>query len=232
MTTTPGFKQAFRQFGEGGWQGLAASDGAFGGQGLPKTIGAACIEMINSANLSFALCPLLTDGAIEALLTAGTLEQQERFIPKMISGEWTGTMNLTEPQAGSDLALVRTRAEPLGDGRYRIFGTKIFITYGEHDMAENIVHLVLARVDRRARRREGHQPLHRAQVPGQRRTASAGARNDAWCVSIEHKLGIKASPTAVLQFGDQAAAQGLDAPGRDRHVDRARRTAASSTCSS
>ena len=99
--------------------------GDFGGQGLPKTIGAACIEMINSANLSFALCPLLTDGAIEALLTAGTREQQDLFIPKMISGEWTGTMNLTEPQAGSDLALVRTRAEPLGDGRYRIFGTKI-----------------------------------------------------------------------------------------------------------
>src|SRR3954465_2879910 len=145
VTTTPGFKEAFRQFGEGGWQGLQ-HPAEFGGQGLPKTIGAACIEMINSANLSFSLCPLLTDGAIEALLTAGTREQQERFIPKMISGEWTGTMNLTEPQAGSDLALVRTRAEPLGDGRYRIFGTKIFITYGEHDMAENIVHLVLARV--------------------------------------------------------------------------------------
>ena len=145
VTTTAGFKDAFRQFGAGGWQGLQ-HPADFGGQGLPKTIGAACIEMINSANLSFALCPLLTDGAIEALLTAGTREQQDRFIPKMISGEWTGTMNLTEPQAGSDLALVRTRAEPLGDGRYKIFGTKIFITYGEHDMAENIVHLVLARV--------------------------------------------------------------------------------------
>ena len=168
VTTTPGFKQAFRQFAEGGWQGLQHPV-EFGGQGLPKTIGAACIEMINSANLSFSLCPLLTDGAIEALLVAGTAEQRERFIPKMISGEWTGTMNLTEPQAGSDLALVRTRAEPLGDGRYRIFGTKIFITYGEHDMAENIVHLVLARVSRRARGREGHQPVHRAEVPGQRR---------------------------------------------------------------
>ena len=145
VATTPGFRQAFRQFGEGGWQGLQHPP-EFGGQGLPKTIGAACIEMINSANLSFALCPLLTDGAIEALMTAGTPAQQERFIPKMISGEWTGTMNLTEAQAGSDLALVRTRAEPLGEGRYRIFGTKIFITYGEHDMAENIVHLVLARV--------------------------------------------------------------------------------------
>src|SRR5258706_9672226 len=145
VTTTPGFKQAFRQFGEGGWQGLQHPT-EFGGQNLPKTIGAACIEMINSANLSFALCPLLTDGAIEALLTAGTPEQKAAFLPKMISGEWTGTMNLTESQAGSDLALVRTRAEPQPDGTFKLFGTKIFITYGEHDMAKNIVHLVLARV--------------------------------------------------------------------------------------
>jgi len=210
VTTTAGFKDAFRQFGAGGWQGLQ-HPGDFGGQGLPKTIGAACIEMINSANLSFALCPLLTDGAIEALLTAGTREQQDRFIPKMISGEWTGTMNLTEPQAGSDLALVRTRAEPLGDGRYKIFGTKIFITYGEHDMAENIVHLVLARV---AGAPEGVKGISLFIVPKFLVNAdgSPGARNDAWCVSIEHKLGIKASPTAVLQFGDQGGA-GLDGPG-------------------
>ncbi len=210
VTTTPGFKQAFRQFAEGGWQGLQHPL-EFGGQGLPKTIGAACIEMINSANVSFSLCPLLTDGAIEALLTAGTPEQQQRFIPKMISGEWTGTMNLTEPQAGSDLALVRTRAEPLGDGRYKIFGTKIFITYGEHDMAENIVHLVLARV---VGAPEGVKGISLFIVPKFLVNAdgSAGARNDAWCVSIEHKLGIKASPTAVLQFGDQGGA-GLDGPG-------------------
>ncbi|HEV7577517.1 MAG TPA: acyl-CoA dehydrogenase [Caldimonas sp.] len=210
VTTTPGFKEAFRQFGEGGWQGLQHPDD-FGGQGLPKTIGAACIEMINSANLSFALCPLLTDGAIEALLTAGTREQQERFIPKMISGEWTGTMNLTEPQAGSDLALVRTRAEPLGDGRYRLFGTKIFITFGEHDMAENIVHLVLARV---VGAPEGVKGISLFIVPKFLVNAdgSLGARNDAWCVSIEHKLGIKASPTAVLQFGDRGVV-GLDGPG-------------------
>ncbi len=210
VTTTPGFKQAFRQFGEGGWQGLQHPL-EFGGQGLPKTIGAACIEMINSANLSFALCPLLTDGAIEALLTAGTPEQQERFIPKMISGEWTGTMNLTEPQAGSDLALVRTRAEPLGDGRYKIFGTKIFITYGEHDMAGNIVHLVLARV---VGAPEGVKGISLFIVPKflVNGDGSLGARNDAWCVSIEHKLGIKASPTAVLQFGDQGGT-GLDGPG-------------------
>jgi len=210
VTTTPGFKDAFRQFGAGGWQGLQhPSD--FGGQNLPKTIGAACIEMINSANLSFALCPLLTDGAIEALLTVGSREQQERFIPKMISGEWTGTMNLTEPQAGSDLALVRTRAEPIGDGRFRLFGTKIFITFGEHDMAENIVHLVLARVSGAP---PGVKGISLFIVPKFLINAdgSLGARNDAWCVSIEHKLGIKASPTAVLQFGDQGGA-GLDQPG-------------------
>jgi hypothetical protein len=201
VTTTPGFKQAFRQFAEGGWQGLQ-HPADFGGQGLPKTIGAAAIEMLNSANLSFALCPLLTDGAIEALLTAGTPEQQQAYIPKMIEGAWTGTMNLTEPQAGSDLALVRTRAEPMGDGRYRIFGTKIFITYGEHDMAENIVHLVLARV---VGAPEGVKGISLFIVP---KVLADGTRNDVRCVSIEHKLGIKASPTAVLQFGDHGGAIG------------------------
>ena len=206
VTTTPGFKEAFRQFGEGGWQGLQ-HPAEFGGQGLPKTIGAACVEMLNSANLSFALCPLLTDGAIEALLTAGSDELKSRYIGKMITGEWTGTMNLTEPQAGSDLALVRTRAEPQPDGTYKIFGTKIFITYGEHDMAGNIVHLVLARVSGAP---EGVKGISLFVVPkfmvGQ--DGSPGARNDAHCVSIEHKLGIKASPTAVLQFGDHGGAVG------------------------
>jgi alkylation response protein AidB-like acyl-CoA dehydrogenase len=204
--TTPGFKDAFRQFGEGGWQGLQ-HPGDFGGQGLPKTIGAACIEMLNSANMSFALCPLLTDGAIEALLTAGSPEQQATYLPNMISGRWTGTMNLTEPQAGSDLALVRTRAEPQPDGTYKIFGTKIFITYGEHDMAENIVHLVLARV---VGAPEGVKGISLFVVPKfmVKADGSLGERNDAHCVSIEHKLGIKASPTAVLQFGDHGGAIG------------------------
>lgn len=127
VTTTPGFKDAFRQFAQGGWQGLQHPVD-FGGQGLPKAIGAACIEMVNSANLSFALCPLLTDGAIEALLTAGSDELKATYLEKLVSGEWTGTMNLTEPQAGSDLALVRSRAEPQPDGSYKVFGTKIFIT--------------------------------------------------------------------------------------------------------
>ncbi len=204
VTTTPGFAQAFAQFGQGGWQGLQHPV-EFGGQGLPKTIGAACIEMINSANMSFALCPLLTDGAIEALLTAGSPEQQAVFLPKMIEGAWTGTMNLTEPQAGSDLALVRTRAEPQPDASYKLFGTKIFITYGEHDMAQNIVHLVLARVSGAPQGVKGISlficPKYLVKPDG-----SLGARNDAYCVSIEHKLGIKASPTAVMQFGDGLAA--------------------------
>ncbi|MDR7297621.1 alkylation response protein AidB-like acyl-CoA dehydrogenase [Pelomonas aquatica] len=206
VTTTPGFKQAFRAYAEGGWQGLVHPT-EFGGQGAPKTIAAACNEMLQSANMSFALCPLLTDGAVEALLTAGSDEQRAVYIPKLLDGSWTGTMNLTEPQAGSDLALVRTRAEPQGDGTYKIFGTKIFITYGEHDMAENIVHLVLARV---VGAPEGVKGISLFLVPKFLVNAdgSLGARNDAHCVSIEHKMGIKASPTAVLQFGDHGGAIG------------------------
>ena len=206
VTTTPGFKEAFRQYAEGGWQGLQHPQD-FGGQGLPKTIGAACSEMLNSANMSFALCPLLTDGAIEALLTAGSDDLKATYLEKLVSGQWTGTMNLTEPQAGSDLALVRTRAEPQPDGTYKIFGTKIFITYGEHDMAENIVHLVLARVTGAP---EGVKGISLFVVPKLMvgKDGSLGARNDVHCVSIEHKLGIKASPTAVLQFGDHGGAIG------------------------
>ncbi|PTB18491.1 acyl-CoA dehydrogenase [Trinickia symbiotica] len=206
VTATPGFKEAFRQFVQGGWQGVQQPLD-YEGQGLPKLIGTPCIEMLNAANLSFALCPLLTDGAIEALLTAGSEEQKQRFVPKLIGGEWTGTMNLTEPQAGSDLALVRTRAEPQGDGTYRLFGTKIFITWGEHDMADNIVHLVLARTPDAP---EGVKGISLFIVPKflVNDDGSLGARNDVHCVSIEHKLGIKASPTAVLQFGDHGGALG------------------------
>jgi alkylation response protein AidB-like acyl-CoA dehydrogenase len=206
VSTTPGFKQAYAQYAEGGWQGLQHPQD-FGGQGLPKTVGAACGEMLNSANLSFALCPLLTDGAIEALLTAGSDELKAVYLEKLVSGQWTGTMNLTEPQAGSDLALVRTRAEPQPDGTFKIFGTKIFITYGEHDMAENIVHLVLARV---VGAPEGVKGISLFVVPKFMvgKDGSIGAHNDVRCVSIEHKLGIKASPTAVLQFGDEGGAVG------------------------
>jgi alkylation response protein AidB-like acyl-CoA dehydrogenase len=204
--TTPGFKDAYHQYCEGGWQGLQ-HPADFGGQGLPKTIGAACGEILNAANLSFALCPLLTDGAIEALLTAGSDALKAIYLEKLISGEWTGTMNLTEPQAGSDLSLVRTRAEPQADGTYKVFGTKIFITYGEHDMADNIVHLVLARVQGAP---EGVKGISLFVVPKFLVNAdgSLGARNDVHCVSIEHKMGIKASPTAVLQYGDHGGAIG------------------------
>ena len=206
VTTTPGFKQAFKQFTEGGWQGLQ-HPAEYGGQGLPKTIGAACIEMVNSANMSFALCPLLSDGAIEALLTAGSDELKATYLQKLVSGEWTGTMNLTEPQAGSDLAMVRSSARPEPDGTYKIFGTKIFITYGEHDMADNIVHLVLARV---VGAPEGVKGISLFVVPKFMvgKDGSLGARNDVFCVSIEHKMGIKASPTAVLQYGDNGGAVG------------------------
>ena len=206
VTTTPGFKQAFHQFRDGGWQGLQ-HPADFGGQGLPKAIGAMCGEILNAANLSFALCPLLTDGAIEALLTAASDELKDIYLEKLVSGEWTGTMNLTEPQAGSDLSLVRTRAEPQPDGSYKVFGTKIFITYGEHDMADNIVHLVLARVSGAP---EGVKGISLFVVPKFLVNAdgSLGARNDVHCVSIEHKMGIKASPTAVLQYGDHGGAIG------------------------
>ena len=204
VTTTPGFKQAYRQYVEAGWQGLQHPTD-WGGQGLPKAIGAACVEMLNSANLSFALCPLLTDGAIEALLTAGSDSLRQTYLDKLVTGDWSGTMNLTEPQAGSDLSLVRSRAEPQADGTFKLFGTKIFITYGEHDLAENIVHLVLARISGAP---EGVKGISLFVVPKflVNDDGSLGARNDVQCVSIEHKLGIKASPTAVLQYGDGLAA--------------------------
>jgi hypothetical protein len=211
VTTTAGFKQAFKQYADGGWQGVQHPVD-FGGQGLPKLIGTACTEMLNSANLSFALCPLLTDGAIEALETAGSDEQKAQYLPKLISGEWTGTMNLTEPQAGSDLALVRTKAVPQADGSYRISGTKIFITFGEHDMASNIVHLVLARTPDAP---EGVKGISLFIVPKFLVNADGtlGKRNDVWCQSIEHKLGIKASPTAVLLYGDNKGEVGAGAVG-------------------
>ncbi|RJG20595.1 acyl-CoA dehydrogenase [Massilia cavernae] len=206
VTTSKGFKEAFKGFGEAGWQGIQHPT-EFGGQGLPKLVAAPCIEMLHAASLSFALCPLLTDGAIEALLTAGSSEQKATYLEPLITGKWTGTMNLTEPQAGSDLAAVRTRAEPQGDGTYKVFGTKIFITYGEHDMAENIIHLVLARTPDAP---PGVKGISLFIVPKFLVNADGtlGARNDAHCVSIEHKLGIKASPTAVLQFGDHGGAIG------------------------
>jgi alkylation response protein AidB-like acyl-CoA dehydrogenase len=204
--TTKGFKEAFKMFAEAGWQGVQHPT-EFGGQGLPKLVATPCIEMLNSASISFALCPLLSDGAIEALLTAGSDAQKAIYLEKLITGKWTGSMNLTEPQAGSDLAMVRTRAVPQDDGTYKVFGTKIYITYGEHDMTENIVHLVLARTQDAP---EGVKGISLFIVPKFLVNAdgSLGERNDVHCVSIEHKLGIKASPTAMLQFGDNGGAVG------------------------
>ncbi|MEQ7989603.1 acyl-CoA dehydrogenase family protein [Xanthomonas hortorum] len=198
VAVTPGFKEAYLQYVAGGWQGIAHPS-EFGGQDLPKSIATPCAEMLQSANLSFSLCPLLTDGTIEALLTAASDELKDRYLPKLIGGEWTGTMNLTEPQAGTDLALLRTRAEPQPDGTYRISGTKIFITWGEHDLTENIVHLVLARVPNAP---DGIKGISLFVVPKYlvADDGALGARNRVDCVSIEHKLGIRASPTAVLQY--------------------------------
>jgi alkylation response protein AidB-like acyl-CoA dehydrogenase len=206
VTTPEGFRHAYQQFFESGWNGLAC-DPEFGGQGLPKLLSTAVREMWKSANMAFSLCSMLTQGAIEALAFAGAEDLKQTFLYKMVSGEWTGTMNLTEPNAGSDLAAVRSRAEPQADGSYRLFGQKIFITHGEHDMAENIIHLVLARTPTAPAGVKGISlfvvPKFLVNADG-----SLGARNDAWCASIEHKLGIHASPTAVMVFGDHGGATG------------------------
>ena len=193
-----GFDAAYAQFVDMGWQSLPHPE-AFGGQGLPRVVGAAATEILNAANMSFALCPLLTDGAIEALLTEGSAETKVTYLANLISGKWTGTMNLTEPQAGSDLALLRSRADRQKDGSYQITGTKIFITYGEHDMSENTIHLVLART---ADAPAGVKGISLFLVPKfmVNPDGTLGARNAVRCQSIEHKLGIKASPTAVLEF--------------------------------
>jgi 3-(methylthio)propanoyl-CoA dehydrogenase len=206
VTTAPGFKEAYRQFVDNGWNGLGC-DPEFGGQGLPRLLSTAVSEMWKASNHAFSLCPMLTQGAIEALMIAGTDEQKAAYLPNLVSGEWTGTMNLTEPSAGSDLAAVRSRAEPVGDGTYRIFGQKIFITYGEHDMTDNIVHLVLARTPNAP---DGVKGISLFVVPKFKLKAdgSPGERNDVYCVSIEHKLGIHGSPTAVLAFGDHGGAIG------------------------
>ena len=223
VTTPKGFKEAFKQFGEGGWQGLHHPVD-FGGQGLPKLVATTGIEMINSANLSFALCPLLSDGAIEAILLTGTEQQRATYLTNMIAGKWTGTMNLTEPQAGSDLSLVRSRAVPALSngggaeaGSFRITGQKIFITFGEHDMAENIVHLVLARTPTAP---EGVKGISLFIVPKflVNTDGSLGKRNDVYCASLEHKLGINASPTAVLVFGDGKGDVGKGADGANGAV--------------
>jgi acyl-CoA dehydrogenase len=197
VTTPKGFKEAYRQFIEGGWNALQAP-AEYGGQGLPKIVSTPVVEMWKSANLSFSLVTMLTAGAVEALILRGTDQQKKQYLPKMIEGTWTGTMNLTEPQAGSDLGLLRTKAVREGD-HYRVSGQKIFITYGEHDLADNIVHLVLARVEGAP---EGVRGISMFLVPKflVKADGSLGERNGVQCASIEHKLGIHASPTAVLVY--------------------------------
>src|SRR5574343_941817 len=205
VTAADGFKEAYASFCETGWNGMPASP-EFGGQGLPTLVSTAVLEMWKSSNMAFSLCQMLTLGAIEALVHHGSPALQQRFLPNMVSGQWTGTMNLTEPQAGSDLSAIRTRAVPEGD-HYRISGTKIFITWGEHDMAANIVHLVLARLPDAPAGVKGISlfVVPKFLVNGD---GSLGARNDVRCVSLEHKLGIHGSPTAVMSFGDEGGAIG------------------------
>ncbi|HEX5648428.1 MAG TPA: acyl-CoA dehydrogenase [Steroidobacteraceae bacterium] len=199
-------KAAYGKFCEGGWPGIA-SDPDFGGQGLPKTIAIACDEMWAAANVSFALCPELSQGAILALDRHGSDDLKQRYLAKLVAGEWTGTMCLTEPQAGSDLSSLTTRAEPQADGSYLLTGRKIFITWGDHAMTENVVHLVLAR---RPGAPQGTRGISLFLVPKYqvRTDGTLGERNDVYPVSVEHKLGIHASPTCVLSFGDQGGAQG------------------------
>ncbi len=216
VTTPPGFKEAYRQFRDAGWPALSC-DPDFGGQGLPFLLSHSVSEIWNSANMSFCLGPMLTSGAVHAIDRHGTDELKRRYLHKLVSGEWTGTMNLTEPQAGSDLSAVRARAVPEGD-HYRLHGTKIYITYGEHDWTENIIHLVLARLPDAP---EGVKGISLFAVPKYVVNAdgSLGARNDVKCVSIEHKLGIHASPTCVMAYGDKDGAIGHLVGGENRGLE-------------
>jgi acyl-CoA dehydrogenase len=206
VTTPPGWQLAYDQFVAGGWAALPAPS-QYGGQGLPNIVAMATNEIWNSSNLSFGLCPLLTHGAIDALMVDGSEELKRTYLPKMSSGEWTGTMNLTEPHAGTDLGHIRTKAVPQPDGTYKLYGTKIFITYGEHDLASNIVHMVLARLpDAPA----GTRGISLFLVPKYlvNKDGTLGARNDVVCASLEHKLGIHASPTCVMKYGEKDGAIG------------------------
>jgi len=205
VTTPPGWKETYKHWIEGGWNAISGPE-EFGGQGLPTMLAAATAEMWNSASMAFGLGPLLTIGAIEALDKHGSDELKATYLEKLVSGEWTGTMNLTEPQAGSDLNALKSRAEPVGDGTYRIFGQKIFITYGEHDMTDNICHLVLARLPDAP---PGTRGISLFLVPKfmVNDDGSLGERNDVFCQSLEHKLGIHASPTCVMIYGDGFAGE-------------------------
>lgn len=201
VTTAPGWKEAYAQYHDGGWNAVPF-DPEYGGQGLPYAVAFPVQEMWQGANMSFGLCPLLNQGAVEAIAHHGSDEQKEFYLPKLISGEWTGTMNLTEPHAGSDLGLLRTKAEKQDDGTYKVSGQKIWITYGEHDLADNIIHLVLARTPEAGDDVKG---ISLFIVP---KFLEDGTRNDLKCVGLDHKLGIHASPTCVMQYGDNGGATG------------------------
>jgi len=206
VTTPAGWKEAYMQFSQAGWIGLML-DPEYGGQGLPRALGTAVQEMWDGANMSFGLCPMLSQTAAEAINLKGSAAQKALYLPRLISGEWSGTMNLTEPQAGSDLAAVRTSAEPTDQGYYLISGQKIFITYGEHDLTSNIIHLVLARTPDAPAGIKGISLFIVPKfIPSE--DGEPGERNDVYCVSLEHKLGIHASPTAVLSYGDNGGAVG------------------------
>jgi len=200
VVTPPGWKEAYQQFAAGGWGALAAPE-EWGGQNLPQIVATAAGEVWNASNLAFGLCPLLTFGAIDAIEAQGSDELKRLYLPKMVLGEWTGTMNLTEPHAGSDLSTLKTRAEKQADGSYRIFGTKIFITYGDHELTDNIVHLVLARLPDAP---PGTRGISLFLVPKYLvgKDGALGARNDVICAGVEHKLGIHASPTCVMKYGE------------------------------
>jgi alkylation response protein AidB-like acyl-CoA dehydrogenase len=203
---TPGFDEAYAQYVEGGWNALACPED-FGGQGLPTTLAVVLVEAMNAACMSFAIGTTLTTSAVKALKAVATDEQKAMYLEKLVSGEWTGTMNLTEPQAGSDLADIKTKAEPVGDGRYRITGQKIFITYGDHDLTDNIIHLVLARLPDSSEGTAGTSmfivPKYNVNADG-----SVGEPNDVQCVGLEEKLGLHGSPTAVLAFGESGECHG------------------------
>lgn len=206
VKTADGWREAYRAFCEAGWNGLSGPV-SHGGQGLPNIVSTAVSEIWNAANLSFGLCPLLTQGAIHALTADGSEDLKRTYLARMVSGEWTGTMNLTEPQAGSDLGAIRMRAVPHGDGTYRLSGTKIFITYGEHDLTENIVHMVLARLPDAP---EGTRGISLFLVPKFLVDGDGllGARNDVVCTGVEHKLGIHGSPTCTMTYGENGGAVG------------------------
>ncbi|MFK0331406.1 acyl-CoA dehydrogenase [Rhizobium sp. NPDC090275] len=200
VTTPDGWRDLYRNWIAGGWNGLTASED-FGGQALPHMLNVAALEMWNSGSMAFALCPTLTMGAIEAISAHGSDALKQTYLPKLVSGEWTGTMNLTEPHAGSDLGVLKARAERRDDGSYRIFGQKIFITWGEHDAADNIIHLVLARLPDAP---SGTRGISLFLVPKflVNEDGSLGARNDLFCHALEHKLGIHGSPTCTMIYGD------------------------------